>query len=249
MSKTLSYLANPARFQRFAKKAAPLFGSLAIIAGLIGLYYALIKSPPEKYQGEVVRIMYVHVPAAWCAMMAYSALAAASLVSFVWRHPLADSAAKAFALPGAAFTTLALATGSLWGKPTWNTWWEWDGRMTSVLVLLFIYLAYMALWAVIEDKKRAARLASIFAMVGFINIPIIKYSVEWWNSLHQPASISKLDSPSIYASDMIVALMLMMFAYSCLFAWLSIEGILRDIAKMKTARSTAAAATATITEL
>lgn len=245
----ISYLANPARFERFAKYASPIFGVLSVIALIIGLYYALIKSPPEKYQGEAARIMYVHVPAAWCAMMAYTSLALASLVSFVWRHPLADSAAKAFALPGAAFTFLALATGSLWGKPIWNTWWEWDGRMTSVLVLLFIYLAYMALWAVIDDKKRAARLASIFAMVGFINIPIIKYSVEWWNSLHQPASISKLETSSIYSGEMITALLLMMLAYTCLFAWLSINGIRRDIAKMKTARSTAPAATATITEL
>jgi heme exporter protein C len=245
----ISYLANPARFERFARYAAPIFGLLSVLAFAVGLYYALIKSPPEKYQGDAARIMYVHVPAAWCAMMAYTALAVASLVSFVWRHPLADSAAKAFALPGAAFTFLALATGSLWGKPIWNTWWEWDGRMTSVLILLFIYLAYMALWAVIEDKKRAARLASIFAMVGFINIPIIKYSVEWWNSLHQPASISKLEASSIYSGEMIAALLIMMLAYSCLFGWLSIHGIRRDIAKMKAARSSAPAATATITEL
>lgn len=245
----ISYLANPARFERFAKYASPVFAVLSVLALIVGLYYALIKSPPEKYQGDAARIMYVHVPAAWCAMMAYTALASASLVSFVWRHPLADSAAKAFALPGAAFTFLALATGSLWGKPIWNTWWEWDGRMTSVLVLLFIYLAYMALWAVIEDKKRAARLASIFAMVGFINIPIIKYSVEWWNSLHQPASISKLEASSIYSGEMIAALLIMMLAYTCLFGWLSIHGIRRDIAKMKSARSTAPAATATITEL
>lgn len=245
----ISYLANPARFERFAKYASPIFASLAVVATIAGLYFALIKSPPEKYQGDAARIMYVHVPAAWCAMMAYSCLALASLVSFVWRHPLADSAAKSFALPGAAFTFLALATGSLWGKPIWNTWWEWDGRMTSVLVLLFIYLAYMAIWAVIEDKKRAARLASIFAMVGFINIPIIKYSVEWWNSLHQPASISKLEASSIYSGEMIAALLIMMLAYSCLFGWLSINGIRRDIAKMKLARSTAPAATATITEL
>lgn len=245
----ISYLANPARFERFAKYASPIFAALSIVALIIGLYFALIKSPPEKYQGDAARIMYVHVPAAWCAMMAYTALAIASLVSFVWRHPLADSAAKAFALPGAAFTFLALATGSLWGKPIWNTWWEWDGRMTSVLVLLFIYLAYMALWAVIEDNKRAARLASIFAMVGFINIPIIKYSVEWWNSLHQPASISKLEASSIYSGEMIAALLIMMLAYSCLFGWLSINGIRRDIAKMKTLRSQTPAATATITEL
>lgn len=245
----ISYFANPARFERFAKVASPLFGGGAVIAGLIGLYYALIISPPEADQGQAVRIMYVHVPAAWCAMMAYTALAAASLVSYVWRHPLADSAAKAFALPGLAFTFLTLITGSLWGKPIWNTWWQWDGRMTSVLVLFFIYLAYLGLWSVIEDKKRAARLASIFAMVGFINIPIIKYSVEWWNGLHQPASISKIGSPSIYSPDMITALLLMMLAYSCLFGWLSVNGIRRDIYKARKNRITAPAARATLTEL
>ncbi|MGB0906285.1 MAG: heme ABC transporter permease [Maricaulaceae bacterium] len=224
----ISYLANPARFRRFAKYAAPIFGIAALISGAIGLYLALIASPAEADQGEAVRIMYVHVPAAWCSMMAYMALATASLVSFVWRHPLADSAAKAFALPGAAFTALALMTGSIWGKPIWGTWWEWDGRMTSVLVLLFIYLAYMAIWSVIEDKKRAARLASIFAMVGVINIPIIKYSVEWWNSLHQPASISKIDSPSMPA-EIITPLLVMMLAYTCLFGWISIRRILNDM--------------------
>lgn len=245
----ISYFANPVRFERFAKYASPLFGGAAVLAGLIGLYYALLNSPAEADQGHAVRIMYVHVPAAWCAMMAYSCLAGASLVSFVWRHPLADSAAKAFALPGMAFTFLALATGSLWGKPIWNTWWEWDGRMTSVLVLLFIYLAYMGLWSVIADKKRAARLASIFAMVGFINIPIIKFSVEWWNSLHQPASISKLESASIYSADMITALLVMMLAYSCLFGWLSINGIRRDIQKARSNRASAPSASAVITEL
>lgn len=245
----ISYLANPARFERFAKYASPIFGTVAFIALAIGLYLALFKSPPEKYQGEAVRIMYVHVPAAWSAIMAYTSLAIASLVSFVWRHPLADSAAKAVALPGAAFTFLALTTGSLWGKPIWNTWWEWDGRMTSVLVLLFIYLAYMALWAVIEDKKRAARLASIFAMVGFINIPIIKYSVEWWNTLHQPASISKLETSSIYSGEMIAALLIMMLGYSCLFGWLAINGIRLDISNAKSSRNRAPAATATITDL
>jgi len=231
----ISYLANPMRFQKFARYASPIFGSLAIIAFGIGLYLSLIGSPAERDQGEAVRIMYVHVPAAWCAMAAYTGLAIASLVSFVWRHPLADSAAKACALPGAAFTFLTLATGSLWGNPIWNTWWEWDGRMTSVLVLLFIYLAYMAIWSLIEDKKRAARLSSIFAMVGFINIPIIKYSVEWWNSLHQPASISKIGAPSMPA-DIIAPLLTMALAYTCLLGWLVINGVLRDIRKAKSER-------------
>lgn len=245
----ITYLANPVRFQRFARYASPIFGALTIIALGIGLYLALIASPAERDQGDAVRIMYVHVPAAWCAMAAYTGLAIASLVSFVWRHPLADSAAKACAAPGATMTFLTLATGSLWGKPIWNTWWEWDGRMTSVLVLLFIYLAYLAIWATIEDKKRAARLASIFAMVGWINIPIIKYSVEWWNSLHQPASISKIGSPSL-PGDIIAPLLMMAFAYTCLLAWLVINGVLQDIQKAKSERQEVKAnATVTIETL
>lgn len=231
----ISYLANPIRFRRFARFASPAFGALAMIAGIAGLYYALYASPPEADQGDAVRIMYVHVPAAWSAMMAYTALTVASLVSFVWRHPLADSAAKAFALPGAAFTLLALVTGSLWGRPIWDTWWEWDGRMTSVLVLFFIFIAYMAIWSISEDKKRAARIASIFTMVGFINIPIIKFSVEWWNSLHQPASISNVGAPGL-PGPMLTALLLMTLAYTALFGWLAIGGILRDLDAAKTER-------------
>ncbi|WP_371397779.1 heme ABC transporter permease CcmC [Fretibacter rubidus] len=234
----ITYLANPVRFQRFARYASPILGGMAIIALIIGLYLSLVASPAERDQGDAVRIMYVHVPAAWCAMAAYTGLAVASFVSFVWRHPLADSAAKACALPGAAMTFLALATGSLWGKPIWNTWWEWDGRMTSVLVLLFIYLAYMAIWATIEDKKRAARLASIFAMVGWINIPIIKYSVEWWNSLHQPASISKIGAPSM-PIEIIAPLLTMALAYTCLLGWLVINAVLRDIRIARAERQTA----------
>ena len=178
----INYLANPVRFLKFSKFATPIFGILALGTIIWGLYLALIKSPPAIEHGDSVRMMYVHVPAAWSAMMAYTALTIASLVSFIWRHPLADSAARSFAVPGAAFTFLALVTGSLWGKPAWGTWWQWDGRMTSVLILFFIYVGYLALWQLIPERKRAARLASILAMVGFINIPIIKFSVDWWNT-------------------------------------------------------------------
>jgi len=178
----INYLANPIRFLKFSKIATPIFGGLALLTIIWGLYLALIKSPPAIEHGQSVRMMYVHVPAAWCAMMAYTALTIASIVSFIWRHPLADSAAKSFAIPGAAFTFLALITGSLWGKPAWGTWWQWDGRMTSVLILFFIYISYLALWSIIPERKKAARLAAILAMVGFINIPIIKFSVDWWNS-------------------------------------------------------------------
>lgn len=232
----INYLANPVRFLKFAKIATPIFGGLAILTMIWGLYLALIKSPPAIEHGESVRMMYTHVPAAWCAMMAYTALAIASLVSFIWRHPLADSAAKSFAVPGAAFTFLALITGSLWGKPAWGTWWQWDGRMTSVLILFFIYMGYLALWNIIPERKRAARLASILAMVGFINIPIIKFSVDWWNTLHQPASLSTPGAPGL-PTEILWPLMMMVAAYSFLFGWLALRGIEADIIQSRKTRS------------
>ena len=157
-------------------------------------------------------------------------------MSFVWRHSLADSAAKSLAVPGLVFTLLALITGSLWGRPAWGTWWQWDGRMTSVLVLAFIYGGYLLLWATIEDRRRAARLASILAMVGFINIPIIKFSVDWWNTLHQPASISAPGAPGMPA-EILWPLMMMMAAYSFLFGWLALRGIEADIVRSRKTRS------------
>lgn len=232
----INYLANPVRFLKFSRIATPIFGALALITMIWGLYLALVKSPPAIEHGQSVRMMYTHVPAAWCAMMAYTALAIASLVSFIWRHPLADSAAKSFAVPGAAFTFLALVTGSLWGKPAWGTWWQWDGRMTSVLILFFIYMGYLALWNIIPERKRAARLASILAMVGFINIPIIKFSVDWWNTLHQPASISTPGAPGM-PPEILWPLMVMMAAYSFLFGWLALRGIEADIVKSRKTRN------------
>ena len=245
----INYLANPVRFLKFAKFATPIFGWFALIVFIAGLYLALIASPPAIEHGESVRMMYMHVPAAWSALMAYTALAAVSLVSYIWRHPLADSAAKSFAIPGAAFTFLALVTGSLWGKPAWGTWWQWDGRMTSVLILFFIYLGYLALWNVIPDRKKAARLASILAMVGFINIPIIKFSVDWWNTLHQPASLSTPGAPGM-PPEILWPLMTMMTAYTLLFGWLALRGIEADIMKSrKTRTGNTPAATATIETL
>jgi len=232
----INYLANPVRFLKFSKFASPIFGLLTLITMILGLYLALIKSPPAIEHGESVRMMYVHVPAAWCAMMAYTALTIASLVSFIWRHPLADSAARSFAVPGAAFTFLALVTGSLWGKPAWGTWWQWDGRMTSVLILFFIYIGYLALWQVIPDRKRAARLTSILAMVGFVNIPIIKYSVDWWNTLHQPATYSNIGAPGT-APEIAIPLLTMMAAYSFLFGWLALRGIEADIIRNRKSRN------------
>jgi heme exporter protein C len=164
----------------------------------VGLYTAFFIAPADYQQCESVRIMYVHVPSAWMALFVYTGIAVASGVALIWRHPLADLAAKASSPIGAGFTFLALATGALWGKPMWGTWWVWDARLTSVLVLFFLYLGHMALLNAFEDAQRGYRAAAVLAIVGFINVPIIKFSVDWWNTLHQPSSVVRLDGPSIH---------------------------------------------------
>jgi heme exporter protein C len=192
--------ANPGRFVRVAEKILPWSGGLAVVALAAGLYLSLFASPADYQQGESVRIMYVHVPAAWMALFVYTIIAAASAASLIWRHPLADLVARASAPVGAGFTFLALATGSLWGKPMWGTWWVWDARLTSVLVLFFLYLGHMALSNAFDDQSRGNRAAAILALVGFINVPIIKFSVDWWSTLHQPASVIRLDGPTLHPS-------------------------------------------------
>jgi heme exporter protein C len=224
--------ANPARFLRLARWVTPVTGTGAVLAFGIGLYLALIGSPPDYLQGEAVRIMYVHVPAAWLAMGCYSFIFAASLASIIWKHPLADIAAKSAAPIGATFTAVCLITGSLWGRPTWGTYWAWDARLTSVLVLFFIYLGYIALWSQIEDRGKAARAAAILAIVGFINVPIIKFSVEWWASMHQPASVSKFSKPNM-PSEMLTPLLIMALAYLCLFITLLIWRMRGEIAALR----------------
>lgn len=232
----ISYLANPARFLRFSRFATPIAGWLALASLALGLALALFISPPAVEHGEAVRMMYVHVPAAWCAMAAYGAIAIASFVSFVWRHNLADSVARSLALPGAAFTFLALVTGSLWGRPAWGTWWQWDGRMTSVLVLLMIYIAYMAVWNIASDRKQASRLAAILAMVGALNLPIIKFSVNWWNTLHQPATISEPGAPGLPV-ELLTPLLVMTLAYTALLAWFALRGTEAELAALKAQRA------------
>ena len=232
----ISYLANPARFLRFSRFATPACGWSALVLIGIGLVLALFISPPAIEHGEAVRMMYVHVPAAWCAMAAYSGIAIASFVSFVWRHSLADSVARSLALPGAAFTFLALVTGSLWGRPAWGTWWQWDGRMTSVLVLLFIYIGYMAIWNIVTERRQAARLAAILAMVGWLNIPIIKFSVNWWNTLHQPATISEPGAPGL-PSELLMPLLFMGLGYTVLLAWFALRGTEAELAELKQQRA------------
>ncbi len=208
--------ANPAQFNRLADKILPWAIAITIITFGVGLYYALFNSPEDYQQGNSVRMMYVHVPAAWMAMFVYAVLAVSGFTALVWKHPLAVVAGKAAAPIGAVFTLLALITGSLWGKPMWGTYWEWDGRMTSVLVLFFFYLGYMALWQGIEDEEKAGKATSILALVGVVNLPIIKFSVEWWNTLHQPASVMRLDGPAIH-SDMLIPLLTLALAYKAYF--------------------------------
>ncbi|MWV29342.1 heme ABC transporter permease CcmC [Aurantiacibacter rhizosphaerae] len=186
--------ANPARFLRIAKwLTAPLLVS-GLLLSFGAVAWGLTQVPPDRLMGDTVRILFVHVPAAWLGMGGWSAIAIASLMELVWRHPLAAIAARAAAVPGAAFTALCLITGSIWGRPTWGTWWVWDGRLTSMLVLLFLYFGYIALSSSLAREGQSSRIAAIFGLVGAINIPIINRSVVWWNSLHQPPSITMGES-------------------------------------------------------
>ena len=210
--------ANPTRFLKLISALQPWAMGVSVACLAAGLYFALIVSPADYQQSETVRIMYVHVPASWMAMFCYSALAGASAVGLIWRHLTAFVVARATAPIGAAFTFLALATGSLWGKPMWGTWWVWDARLTSVLILLFLYLGYIALEGAFDDRGRGARAAAILAIVGAVNVPIIKFSVDWWNTLHQPASVVKIDGPAIHSS-MLTPLLLMAAGYTAFYFW------------------------------
>ncbi|TFU01125.1 heme ABC transporter permease [Polymorphobacter arshaanensis] len=210
--------ANPARFLRIARVLTLPLTLLGLVLTAAGLWIGLFDSPPDYQQGESVRIMYVHVPAAWLGSGGYLGLAVASAVALVWRHPLAEIAARAIAPVGAAFTAICLISGSLWGKPTWGTYWVWDARLTSMLVLLFLYLGYLALSSA-EAERGGGKAASILAIVGVINLPIIKYSVEWWNTLHQGSSIklSATGASSSIAPEMLMPLLLSVAGFSLLF--------------------------------
>lgn len=210
--------ANPTRFLRLAEVLLPWISGITLILIGLGLYFALLNSPGDYQQGQTVRIMYVHVPAAWMSMFCYTSLAISCAVALIWKHPLANIAAKATAPIGACFTFLALATGSLWGKPMWGTWWVWDARLTSVLVLLFLYIGYMALNNAFDDPERGAKASSVLALVGIINVPIIKFSVDWWNTLHQPASLVKMNGPAIHSS-MLIPLLLMGAGFTTYYLW------------------------------
>lgn len=212
----ISDLANPTRFMALSGKLLPWLGAACALAFVAGLYMTFFVAPDDYQQGATVKIMFLHVPAAWLAMMCYSVMAVSALGTLIWKHPLADVSARAAAPIGAAFTFLSLITGSLWGKPMWGTYWVWDARLTSVLVLFIMYLGLIALWRTVEDPIRAGKATAVLTLVGAINLPIIKFSVDWWNTLHQPASVVRLDGPAIHPT-ILWPLLVMALAFTLLF--------------------------------
>ena len=216
----IAFLSNPQRFMAFSAWAAPCLGVIAILLGVVGLGFDFA-APPDYQQGYTVHLMFIHVPAAWLSLLVYACLGGASFIGLVFRAPLAEAAARAAAPLGAAFTFLALVTGSLWGRPMWGTWWVWDARLTSVLVLFLFYLGYLALQAAIDDEAKASRACAILALVGLINLPIVHFSVVWWNTLHQGASVFRKDGPAM-PPVYLIPLLTLALAYTAAFGalWL-----------------------------
>ncbi|MBT3069735.1 heme ABC transporter permease [Rhodomicrobium sp. Az07] len=226
-----STLANPTTFMRLSGKVLPWLAVATLVLFAVGLTGAFL-APPDYQQGETVRIMFIHVPSAWLAMMSYTIIAISSAGYLIWRHPLADVSAKAAAPIGATFTLVALITGSLWGKPMWGAYWVWDARLTSVLILFFLYLGLIALRQAIDEPGRAGRAAAILALIGAVNIPIIKYSVNWWNTLHQPASVIRADGPTIHSS-LLWPLLVMAIAFTLLFVVLHFKAMRAEILRRR----------------
>jgi heme exporter protein C len=228
---TLSELANPSRFLTVANRAIPWLGGITAVAFAFGLNLAM-GAPDDYQQGATVKIMFLHVPSAWLGMLAWGVMTVAALGTLVWRHPLADVAAKAAAPIGAAFTLLCLITGSLWGRPEWGTYWVWDARLTSELILLLLYLGVIALWRTVEDPSRAARAAAILTLVGAVDLPIIKFSVDWWNTLHQSASVFRMGGPTIYPT-ILIPLLVMTLAFTLLFVTLHVAAMRNEILRRR----------------
>ncbi len=233
-------LANPQTFMRLSGRVLPWAAGLSVLSLMAGLTLAML-SPADYQQGETVKIMFIHVPAAWVASLAYVVMTVAALGTLVWRHPLAEAAQKAAVPLGAGFTFICLVTGSLWGKPMWGTYWVWDARLTSMLVLFITYLGLLALWHTIEEPGRAARAASILTLVGSINLPIVKFSVDWWNTLHQPASVFRMGGPTIDQS-MLVPLLIMAVSFTGIFTTLHLMSIRNEVLRRRLRRLMMAAA-------
>ncbi len=227
----LADLANPSRFLGLANRTIPWLGGLTVIAFAFGLNLAM-GAPDDYQQGATVKIMFLHVPSAWLGMLGWGVMSVAALGTLVWRHPLADVAAKAAAPIGAAFTLLCLITGSLWGRPEWGTYWVWDARLTSELVLFLLYLGVIAVWRTVEDPSRAARAAAILTLVGAVDLPIIKFSVDWWNTLHQSASVFRMGGPTIYPT-ILLPLLVMALAFTLLFVTLHLAAMRNEILRRR----------------
>jgi heme exporter protein C len=224
-------LANPSRFLALAARLLPWLTAATLLAFIAGGVAASL-APDDYQQGATVKIMFIHVPAAWLGIFAWLLMSVAGLGTLVWRHPLADVAAKAAAPIGAAFTLMCLLTGSLWGRPMWGTYWVWDARLTSVLILFLMYLGVIALWRTIEDPARAARVAAVLTLVGLINIPVIKFSVDWWNTLHQGASVLRLGGSTIHGS-ILIPLLIMVAAFTLLFVTLHLAAMRNEILRRR----------------
>ena len=225
-------LANPTRFLKFAERAMPWLVAATVFAFTIGLTQALFVAPDDYQQGATVKIMFLHVPSAWLSMFCWGLMSIAALGTLVWRHPLADVAAKAAAPLGAAFTFLCLFTGSMWGRPMWGTYWVWDARLTSELVLLIMYFGVIALWRTVENPSDAGRVVAIVTLVGAIDLPIIKFSVDWWNTLHQPASVFRIGGPTIDKS-ILLPLFAMVIAFTLLFVTLHVAAMRNEILRRR----------------
>src|SRR6266849_525671 len=224
-------LANPSRFLALTDRVLPWLSAATLLAFAFGVSQAYL-APDDYQQGATVKIMFIHVPAAWLGLFAWMLMSAAALGTLVWRHPLADVAAKAAAPIGAAFTLMCLVTGSLWGRPMWGTYWVWDARLTSVLVLFLMYLGFIALWRAIEDPARAARAAAVLTLVGAVNLPIIKFSVDWWSTLHQPASVFRVGGSTIHPA-ILAPLLVMALAFTLLFATLYVSAMRNEILRRR----------------
>ena len=228
----LTRLANPSVFLKWSGAALPALAALAAALLGVGLYLAWFVAPADYQQGETVRIMFLHVPAAWLALFFYGLMAASAFGTLAWRHPLADVSQKAAAPIGAAFTLICLVTGALWGRPMWGAYWVWDARLTSVLVLFLMYCGVLALWRAIEEPGRAARAVAILTLVGAVNLPVIKFSVDWWNTLHQPASVLRMGGPTIHPS-ILTPLLVMALGFTAFGVALHLAGMRTEILRRR----------------
>jgi len=234
----MQYLITPQSFNKYSRLLLPIFSAAACIFFLAGIYFALIASPPDYQQGETVRIMYVHVPSAWLSLGVYLSLTLSAASYLIWRNPLSGIFLKCSIPIGAIFCLICLITGALWGRPIWGVYWAWDARLTSMLVLFFLYLGLYILYMSYEDEEKASRATAVLAIIGVVNLPVIRFSVKWWNTLHQPASVMRLDKPAL-SPEMLVPLLVMFAFFLFLFLSLLLLSVKTEILKRKNRRVSA----------